>query len=522
MRTRRLLFCALASLLACSCASVGPRTPADESPSQYFQRTIADLQRSDPGSPALLNVRLAYGDYLLSAAPGSCALRTVLAQEQLGSAAASPKARVLYPGGWASAADLEYRIQLARATCGGRSAHKDDLLAAVAAAHRAAEAYRDAFDYRAMVIMQFNAAVALHRLGEDAAAIAALESALDTDREYGFADDARDNYKLLLTWRRQPAGAAQVARLMQDFPKRRAVLKYDWHPADARITLEERRDCLEDGGIVRSRATAAYERHITATPRGGWSVSYTDRLTRYRPGVWPLRPGSYPPQLFFPPLRLPATDFNVTATGELAELTHSTAFAARLTARANGIIKAGAPAGAVGRSAMNDALDAAANALSPGMLEAATTETYQLETAMWIGATLEQGVWYRLSAPLALPGLSGIVLQQRVEFAFTRTVPCAAGQAAPRCVEIVMRATPDEQAVRGLLADIDSPLPGSRFRDYQASILVRIVVDPTTLLPYAREEWMYWYASLGKNSSDTILESDHVVSTTSYPASTLP
>jgi hypothetical protein len=39
---------------------------------------------------------------------------------------------------------------------------------------------------------------------------------------------------------------------------------------------------------------------------------------------------------------------------------------------------------------------------APGMLEAQTIENYQLETAMWIGATLEQGVWYEISAPLSL------------------------------------------------------------------------------------------------------------------------
>lgn len=517
MRRRRLLLCALISLLGCSCAAVGPRTPAEESPARYFQRTIAELQRTDPGSPALLNVRLAYGDYLLGRAPGHCAQRVVLAQEQLGSAAASLKARALYPGGWARAADLEYRIQLARATCGG--IHKDALLAAVAAAHRAADAYHNAFDYRAMVIMQFNAAVALHRLGEASAAIAALESALEMDRDYGFADDARDNYKLLLTWRGQQADAAQVARLMRDFPKRRATLKYGWHPTDARVTLEEWRDCLEDGGIVRSRGTATYERHITAAPSGGWSVSYTNRLTGYEPGVWPLTPGSHPPQLFFPPLRFPATDFNVSATGELERVVNSKAFADRLTARTNGIIKSGAPAGAIGKSATNDALDAAADALSPGMLEAETTETYQLETAMWIGASLEQGVWYQLSAPLALPGLSGIVLQQQVEFTFTRRLPCAAGEAEARCVEIVMRATPDEKAVRSLLADINRPLPFPQFRNYQASILVRIVVDPTTLLPYTREELVYWYASFGREAKATMLEFDHLVSTASYTAS---
>jgi len=43
---------------------------------------------------------------------------------------------------------------------------------------------------------------------------------------------------------------------------------------------------------------------------------------------------------------------------------------------------------------------------------------------------------------------------------------------------------------------------------------VRIVTDPATLLPYAREQRAYWYASLGGHRS--VLQSEHLVSHTSY------
>jgi len=519
MNARRLLVCVLTTLLASSCSAPRPRVPATESEGDYFQATIARLERTEPGSPALLNLRLAYGQFLLNGAPGPCAPRVVMAQEQLGSAEASPKARVFFPEGWAGAADLEYRVQLARAECGSQADRKDDLLAAAAAARRAVDLYRKELDYRSMVIMQFDAATVLRQLGDNAESMAALETALDMDREYGFQDDARDNYKLLLTWRGVPAGAAQVAqvtRLMQDFPKRKALFEFRWTPNNAHMTLNFRRDCLEDGRLLHGLATAVYERHIAPDPKGGWSVSHANRLNGYEPGVWPIEPDATAPQLFFPPGRLPALNFKVSASGEFEGVSDATPFSARLTAKTEGRIRVGAPSGVRGRDTMDDAISIAEINLSPGMLEAATAENYQLETAMWIGATLEQGVWYETSAPLSLPGVSQIAVQQHIEFAFTRMVPCTADAAAQSCVEILIRARPDKAALHALIGDLASPFPNTRFADYDASIEVRIVVDPATLLPYAREKHAYWYASFGHDTAYTILEADHLVSTATY------
>ena len=35
---------------------------------------------------------------------------------------------------------------------------------------------------------------------------------------------------------------------------------------------------------------------------------------------------------------------------------------------------------------------------------------------------------------------------------------------------------------------------------------------------YAREELVYWYASIGKSAKDKVLQSEHLVSTTRYRA----
>jgi hypothetical protein len=519
MNARPFLLCAAISLLGCSCSTLRPPAPTRASPDSLFEASISRIERAEPASPALLNAQLAYAGYLLSRARGpSCAERLNRAQEEIGSVAASPKTRVMFPAGWGLVADLEYRQHLARAACGSKADRRDDLLAAVEAARRAVGLYRNAFDYHSMVIMQFNTAVGLRRLGDDAAAVAALEAALGMDREYGFRDDASENYELLLTWRGEPAGAAQVAALLRQFPQRRVVLKFRWHATDARITLDRRRTSLVGGLVVHSRATAAFERRITANPGGGWSVSYAHDLTGYAPGVWPSESSSLKTQLFFPPAPFPAVGFKVSGTGDFQDVTDSKAFATRLTARTDRLIRAGARSGPDARDATSDAVEATAMAFSPGIQEAETAEDYQLETAMWIGATLEQGVWYEVSAPLALPGLSRFVVPQRLEFAFTRWVPCTADATARSCAEIVIHATPDQQALGNLLADIRNTVQYDRFVDYAASTDARIVIDPATLFPYTREEQIYWYASLSKRPEDQILESEHFLATTKYRA----
>ncbi|MFZ0500064.1 MAG: hypothetical protein WAM52_13085 [Steroidobacteraceae bacterium] len=519
MNTRPLLFCAAVSLLACSCSALRSLPPAQVSPASQFATTIRRIERADPGSPASLDAQLAYAGFLLSGPSRfSCGEHLNLAQEQIGSVAANPKTRVMFPDGWALLADLEYRQHLARAACASKMDRRDDLLAAVEAARRAVRLYRDGFDYRSMVVMQFDVATTRHALRDDTAALSALKEALRMDREYGFLDDARENYGLLLTWRGEPAGAAEVAKLMRDFPRRRVTFEFGWHPIDTRIALDRRRALLSDGRIVHARATEDFVGSITADQSGGWTVSYTHRLSSYDPGVWPHEPAPEVPELVFSPAPLPALDFKVTAAGGFDGVTDPKAFAGRLAARTSALIRVGALSGHDGASVTNDVLARVASILSPGILAAATAENYQLETAMWIGAKLEQGVWYGITAPLSLPGVSQLVVPQRIEFSFSRRVPCTSAVVAKKCAEIVIHATPNQTTLDNLLADVAGGSPQYRYMDYGAVIDARIVIDPATLLPYTREERIYWYVSLGKSAADKILQSEHVVATTRYTA----
>jgi hypothetical protein len=512
----RQLPCLVTSVLVCSCSGPSQKAPADSPQANSFETTIAGIRRSDSNTPSLLNVQLNYAQSLLSGDPSTCRERLERAQEQLGSVDSSPKRIVMYPDGWATVADFEYRLHLARADCGSEVDRKRELQTAADAARRAAELYRNIFEYQSMVIMEFDASVALHEIGDNTAAIAALHVALDRDREYGLKDDAWQNYKQLLAWRGDPATDAQVAELMRDFPKRQVTLRFGWHTSGAHITLENRRQCLLDGQVVSSRAADAFDRHIDPENGSGWRVSFSQRLTEYEPGVWPVMQGALPPPMAFSPALLPEVGFKVSATGEFDVFMDSKAFSSRLAAKATELIRATAPSGARARSIMDEAINTTPADLSPGMLEAAASQSYQLETAMWIGATLDQGVWYEDDAPLSLPGMPRVVVQNRIAFAFTRMLPCTPDSQERTCAEIVIRAKPDTEALDRVMADFNSQSEDERIDDYVSSTQIRIVTDPATLLSVSREARVFWYASIGKVKHDSFLESEHLVSTTSY------
>lgn len=215
-------------------------------------------------------------------------------------------------------------------------------------------------------------------------------------------------------------------------------------------------------------------------------------------------------------------DFRISATGGFDGVTDAKSFATRLNARTVALIRDGRPPGTDGADVAKDALEEANIDLSPGILEAETAQNYQLETAMWIGATLEQGVWYEMSAPMLLPGGARYEVPQTIQFAFTRKVACTAGDATRECAEIVIHATPDQTTIENLFADLAGSSPEYPYMGYAAATDARIVVDPATLLPYSREERIYWYASTSRRSTDKFLQAEHLFYTTRYAVHATP
>jgi hypothetical protein len=148
-------------------------------------------------------------------------------------------------------------------------------------------------------------------------------------------------------------------------------------------------------------------------------------------------------------------------------------------------------------------------ALSPGSIEPLVAEDYNLETGTWIGATLEQGVWYQMT--VQLPLAPQLFVMHKIEFAYTRSLPCTTDFPGRSCVEIVLHAVPDTATLSQLaraFASRGQPLRCSSVTD------MRLVTDPATLQPYLRDTRRHSYWSMGANHS--LIESDRMVFVSSH------
>jgi hypothetical protein len=132
-------------------------------------------------------------------------------------------------------------------------------------------------------------------------------------------------------------------------------------------------------------------------------------------------------------------------------------------------------------------------------IEALVAEAYNIETGTWIGASLDQGVWYDMSVPLSLPLAPGLFVTYQIEFAFTRQVPCMADSTDEACVEIVLRANPDPTELKQLLLNISRKmsLGHKEALRLSAATYMRLVTEPKTLqfYDYDIRRYAYWMAT---------------------------
>jgi hypothetical protein len=372
--------------------------------------------------------------------------------------------------------------------------------------------YRAAFDYKSMVVMQFNSANLERMLGRDAEAVEAIESTIAMDREYGFREDAEDNYGVLLRLQNRPADPEHVRVLMSDFPHRSVTLQFAWSASDATLAIASSRVQLASGQLFHNESALTSRRHVRPTGRG-WLVSFEPESDEYDPGLWASEPSNLPESIFSPAL-LQWPDFEIGDDGGFRGVVDATKFSARLSTRTEALIRERASSDEAARALTTHAQHATRIAFAPQIIDAEVTQDYALQTGMWIGATLEQGVWYELMAPLSLSGAPQTIVTHRLEFAYTHQVPCTSESTDRACVEIVVHATPDDEALAAALTNF--PVPPDTLH-YTSATYVRLVTDPNTLLPYLRETRRYWYLSVGDTPGNAWLESERLVSSVHYP-----
>jgi tetratricopeptide (TPR) repeat protein len=495
----------------------------DETTAKQFAAAIDSFNALDPQSPDTLDTRLAYANFLTNLERGDCSAHLDEAQSQLNVAKDNPAVSVVLPAALARIAAVEYQLHSARVSCGVSAAARNlELQAALEAAQRAVDLYRDAFDAVAMATMQFNVSVAYHELGDADAAAAALRTTLDLDREYGFANDAAENYRLLLQWTHADDGPEQVAAGMKDFPQRSATLAFGWLEGDAMLTLQSEVSQLAGTDSLHFKASRT-ARRLVRKGFDGWTVSHVLDDPHFELGELPTNEwleSSFANSV----ARMLAHfhDFRLKRNGDFDQSKGDFRFWLRARADAKTLAgKLGAPdfdtnSGHAARLARRIEL-ALKDSLLPEAIEAQAGEDYNLETGTWIGATLEQGVWYDMTAALFLPLAPQVFLSHKIQFTYSRSVPCVPGSEAS-CIEIVLRAAPDPTVLK---ASLDSLAHRWHLARGQAPRLwsvtsIRLVTDPATLRTYSRETRWHAYWSNGVAGPDqSLMESERTIETLS-------
>lgn len=506
-------------ILACGCWLGTAAVHADDVSQRDLDAQLSAMAREDPDSPAVIEARLERVGTLLQSSDG-CEGRLTAAQAAIKDANSSPALPVVLPLGPARLASLEYELHRARARCAaGHDSADTELHAALAAAQRSADLYREGLDYASMAIMQFNVAVTQRSLGDSNAALAALTTAVSMDHEYGLTDDARDNERLLAQWRPKAEGP-QAASLQNPQQKRSAALHFTWGASDADEQIEFTSSFLVGGKFAHATATRKMLRQVRPSfidTDWGWRVSYQTIETVKGEAIgYPTGQRMY--GLVFPTiqamLELPTID--VRSTGELRGYMDLGPLTLQLLGGAAATFTGHAPPwnGQFG--------DSLGDEFTPESVAGRALENYGLETEAWIGATLEQGVWYHMTAGLSVPGLTDTALPHDIEFAYTRNVPCMPGDPARNCVEIVVHATPQAAALDQLLGRLGGFFHTTR---YWSTSYVRLTTDPRTLTPYGLDVRRYWHI-FGRPESRNVPESgmERVVKTYRYltSASTQP
>ena len=476
---------------------------AEEARTEHsLQAAIDRSNKVDPHSPQTLSARLDYARYLVDGPGDACGKRLDDAQSQLDQVNRGPALELALPMGVARATDMDYRVHLGRAGCSQDAALRErELHSALDAAQRAVALYRDAFDYVSMATMQFNVGLVHRRLREEAAAVAALETAIAMDREWGFETDAAENIRTLLSWKNEPTNAALVSAQMSDFPHRSRTLRLGWAADDARVSIHAEYRSLFDNELTQRRGTRTLQRQIRPLAGGGWVVSYAGAPPEFESGMPIAEPATFETAiLYFARTLLVHSTYEINRSGDFKAVEDLGEVSERLMSDASPFNNLNAANSAQAVALRHAGEQGLRTALDLRAVYATLSEDHSLETGMWVDATLEQGVWYDMTADLSLTAAPAEFIKHRLEFAYTRSLPCTAGSGDARCVELVIHATPDAPALKSVLDRVDHHL-GSRGRlnvRYWSALYVRLVVDPDSLQLWARETKRYVYLSTGE------------------------
>jgi len=480
------------------------------------------LAQSSPEAPETLEQHFVSAQLQVESKAGDCATRLDGVQRDLGMAAANPALDILQPAGRARLASIEYRLHIGRAYCGGGAPRRNELHAALDAALRAVPLYRDLYDFQSMLIMQYDVAVTYRLLGEQDQAMAALETVVKWDGDYGYADDAEENRSLLRSWQSPSAAPepAQAVTGLETAPHRSVTLNFAWRPVEADVAIEADYSVLSGRTLVHAKADTLLRRRIVAKGED-WELASEDGADRhYDLGAVAGKPdddlakilATMAAEQMLPP------DLEISYEGEFKSVREPSTMSASLLEdikSLSGALLSDKKQEAVVEPTALMGLSAQQLAKLKGVVFKAEQD-YDLGISSWIDATLDQGVWYDMQASLLLPGMA-VTIDHDIQFAYSRPVPCTADTAVTDCAEILVHATPNPEALQRWLDAVRGPfsLQGKSKAHFASAIDLRLVVDPKRLLPYVTEARRHWYFALD-GKGDPMIGSESAISTYRY------
>ena len=520
---------ALAATALSAAAQEPSAAPDFEVQVKAFQERIAALDAVDPLQPQALGQRLELARLLHGASQQECRPELATAEQVLAPVlGATASATIAWPDGPGDALALLQTLQNTQGQCAAdEAASRAAFESAIETGARAVEVLRDNWDFEEMAIAQFNIAFARYQLGDVDGALRDLEQVLAWDQEFGFREELENDYATWLRWRDgQDPDPDEVDRFVTSFNQTKARFQFAWKPHRSHWSTEAWRADLKNGKF--SEATVRYATEVDVTREGeDWVVATrleavptlqaqdSANAANVRERMQALIGG----------LTAALPEMVIAPDGTFKSLRNLEQHRADLLREVKRAVADGSTGGAGPASA--DAERAVETFLSPELLTTLAAAQWDIAVAAWIDGELDHGDWYTATFAEPLPGFSDKPVSKTMEFKVSRWLPCAPGR-APQCVEVLVKITPDEQAMSEAIAEFVSRLMPAASQsemkqallnvDFEFDVRYRLVTEPDTLRPWALEERKYLYASsLEKGKRSVQARRERTVETGSYP-----
>jgi hypothetical protein len=505
------LLCGLSTALAAQT----PDEPSFVDQSKALEATIERVGKIDQKHPDFIAAQLDYAQLLArNTSSDDCATRLPAADAHFKVAKESVVTPVVLRTARGRVPVVGFYVEMARSRCSADAARTAALQAALGYARDAVAGYRALFMYEPMTIMQFNVAQTLHDMGDEAQAVRELQAALDLDRTFGFKSDAEDNFRTLGEWQKKEVTDADVSAFAATFVPRSVTLGFGWTPAKVEVSTVFDNATYEGNAVRHTK----FSLPLTGTIK----AANDDLVYELKAGEPRLDASTAGADVERKVVALMARILGkipvlvISKAGEFRELRDLDAFAQQMNTEIDDAVKSAVPEKDPRYAAVKAATDQELKPFaSADNLRGRMQQDYSLETGIWIGATLEQGAWLSLPLTLSMNGTPQGFIEHTVEAAFSRRLPCAPGLAPEGCVELVLDAVPTAKAVADVTQKLQDSNKGKL--DYVAATRMRLVVDPTTLVPYEHETLKYTYLALANKGQRAVkIATEQAVSVYKY------